>query len=89
VPVFAFELFAFLPYALKKLDFPLRQFATQVLLPQVPALLALWLYSEAVSSQWLVTAAWLPVLLVSVGGGTVLGLTWLASRRVSRHWQMA
>ncbi|MHC4878685.1 MAG: oligosaccharide flippase family protein [Planctomycetota bacterium] len=89
IPVFVVELFAFLPYALNKLNFPLRRFALQVLLPQVPALLALWLYSMAVSSQWAVTAAWVPVLLVSGGGGAVLGLTWLASRRATRHWQLA
>ena len=89
IPVFAVELFAFMPYALKKLDFPLRQFAAQVLLPQVPALLALWLYSLAVSSRWSIGAAWLPVLLVSGGGGAVLCLTWLASRRATRHWRIA
>ncbi len=89
IPVFVVELFAFLPYALKQLNFPIKQFALQILVPQLPALAALWLYSQAVSSRWTVSPAWLPVLLVSGGGGVVLCLTWLASRRASRHWQAA
>ena len=89
IPVFIVELFAFMPYALRKLNFPLRRFAVEVLLPQVPALLALWVYSEAVSSRWPIGAAWLPVLLVSGGGGFVLVLSWLLSRRATRRWQLA
>jgi O-antigen/teichoic acid export membrane protein len=82
IPVILVELGAFLPFALKRLQFPMRGFLRSVAVPQLPALLALWAYSALVVANFEITSSWLSVVSVTAGGGVVLGAAWLVTRRL-------
>jgi len=91
IPVVLFEAAVLMPFALSKLKFAPREFLHAIVLPQCLPLLLLWTYSLLVASCWAVPGTWGPVLLVAVGGGIVLGLTWLAGwkRQVRRSALMS
>jgi len=82
IPLFLVELFIMLPYAMKQVDMSWSFLMRRIILPQVPPLVALFGYSLLVSSNWTIAPSWIPVVLVSVGGGAVLGAVWL----VANEW---
>jgi len=84
IPIILVELTVMMPYALSKLGYRMPEFVRTVLTPQVLPLVALWGYSMFVSTTWPLGPGWIPVLLVSAGGGIVLGSTWLAVHAFNR-----
>lgn len=84
IPVATIELFILLPYALKAIDFQPAVFLRRVVTPQLAPLGALLVYSIFVWLNFQIDAAWLPVLVVSSGGGAVLGAVWAASQYASK-----
>lgn len=85
IPIVVVELGVLLPFALRRLQFPMAGFLRSVAMPQLPALLMLWAYSEFVVRNFSVTSSWLSVVAVSACGGGVLGATWLITRRLMQR----
>lgn len=83
IPVVLIELGLLLPYALRTLGLPLRRLWTDVVIPQLPPLAALALYSWAVSQQPWSHAGWPALIAITIGGGAVLGSAWLTVRQMT------
>jgi len=81
IPIVLVELAVVLPYSLRKLRFRMSVFLRDIVLPQVPPLLALTGYSLFVWKNIPLEAGWLPVLAVSAGGAAVLGAACLLTHR--------
>lgn len=80
IPIVLIELFAFLPYAISELKLSRRDVFNTVVVPQVPALLALLAYCELVSTLQ-IRDGWIPLLLISAcGGGVLLGTNYITLR---------
>lgn len=71
IPIVGFELFVFLPYAMKELKLNPRVLFRTCCSLQVPALLGLLCYCELVSRCPL-QPGWIPLLLITAGGGGIL-----------------
>lgn len=86
VPIVIVELGLLLPYVLRVLQ--LRPWDTLVatLRPQLFPLLLLVSYSAIVAVCWPIHTGWSRLMLVTAGGGTVLGIGWLAQVWWVRLW---
>jgi len=71
IPVVGVELFVFLPYAMKELRIGRRHLVSQIVAPQIPALLCLLAFCH-LADEYVTKPGWLPVLSVAAVGGVVL-----------------
>lgn len=87
VPLIFVELFILLPYVMKELHVSLRSVWHDVVAPQIPALVALWVFCE-IARPRIPAYGWIPLLSVTAGGGVVLigvrGLILLLERRAAQ-----
>lgn len=82
LPVVVIELGVFLPYALARLGLSLREAVSKILFPQVTALAALVAYAAAASAFHPGPFGWGGLILVSAGGGAILGtIRWFSYRQ--------
>jgi O-antigen/teichoic acid export membrane protein len=86
IPVLVVELGGILPYACRQLQFRLMPMTRGILTPQVLPLSALLAYCLWVETQFDIARGWEKLIVVTIGGGAVLGAVWgtgflLRSRR--------
>lgn len=89
IPLVLVSLGVLVPYACRKLEFSASEIVRMALGPQLIPLIGLLTYSVAISNYVVVPNGWLPLLVVSAGGGTVLGLCYLLGNRIQRTMQKA
>lgn len=82
IPAVVIEAGLLLPYALKTLGLSTKRLWSDVLWPQVPPLAALFAYSWAVAHQPWMVASWPELIGVTIGGGAILGVVWIAWRKL-------
>ncbi|MCA9054502.1 MAG: oligosaccharide flippase family protein, partial [Planctomycetaceae bacterium] len=86
IPALVCELGLLLPYASRKLHLGARPLLVETIIPQIPAVAALWVYCELVSArEW--PDGWASLIVITAGGGAVLlavrgGVYWLTRRSV-------
>ena len=78
IPLLVIELFVFLPYALKRLELAGTVVLRQIVGPQLPAILALFLFCEF-AQTFVSGTGWIPIFTVSFSGGCVLAVTRFAT----------
>lgn len=83
IPALVIELGLLLPYALRTFGLSFHRLWTQAILPQLPPLAVLGAYSWIVSQQPWSQSGWPALIGITLGGGAVLGGTWLIQRRVA------
>lgn len=81
IPAVVIELGILMPLAMRKLGVTMRGLWLSAVLPQLPPLGLLWAFSWFAAQQPWVHAGWPPLIGVSLTGGIVLGLAWLAVSR--------
>lgn len=87
IPMLVFELALLLPYAMRLLELGWRQVVRDILSPQVLPLVALLGYCLVVQFVSNPMTGWIPVLLVSAGGLSVVGTVWFMAYRFG--WNLA
>ncbi|WP_437202472.1 oligosaccharide flippase family protein [Planctomicrobium sp. SH664] len=85
IPLTVIELFILLPYAARPLGLTTGALWQKVVMPQVPALLALLCFCE-VADGFVPAEGWIPLLTVTGGGAAALLGTWALTRRLEQHW---
>ncbi|MEO1999691.1 MAG: hypothetical protein ABGZ17_30985, partial [Planctomycetaceae bacterium] len=88
IPVVVIELGLLVPHALRALQLELRDVVRHALGPQVLALGGLLVYSLTVQHLCPVDDNWLNLITISIGGGAVLGIGWLASSALERRYRL-
>jgi len=71
IPIVTIELFLLVPYTTRKLNLSLSRLIVHSVLPQLPALAALFAYSRAIAAMDL-PQTWNNLLGITAGGGAVL-----------------
>ncbi len=87
IPVVVIELGLLAPYALRTLQLEFRDLVRQALGPQILALSGLLAYSLLVDRLYPVDDTWLNLITITIGGGAVLGVGWLASSALERRYR--
>lgn len=82
IPVLVVELGLLLPYAIRTFQLPARRLWNEAVFPQIPALMMLALYSWIVAQQPWSGSGWPALIGTTLGGGAVLGATWLLQHKV-------
>lgn len=77
IPVIIFELGIILPLGLRQLDCSVRQVLRESIVPQLLPLAGLWIYSNQVALHFPNHHNWPALILITSGGGAVIGLAWL------------
>ena len=85
IPILLLDLCVLLPYGARQIGMPLPVLLHQVLGRQLPPLAALHLYSHFVSRLPL-HPEWSVLIVVTLGGGAVLGLAWGAQWLFTRRF---
>jgi peptidoglycan biosynthesis protein MviN/MurJ (putative lipid II flippase) len=85
IPAACCELGLLLPYVCRRIGLTVQQLAQESVLPQLPALAALWGYCVAVA-RIECPLSWFSLLAIAAGGGAVLlsvrgSLYWLTQRQ--------
>ena len=87
IPILLLDLCALLPYGARRIGMPLRSLLNEVVGKQLPPLAALLGYSHFVGGLPL-RPEWSVLILVTAGGGCVLGLVWGAQWLLTRRRSM-
>lgn len=72
IPILAIELFVFLPYAMRQMNIDSSMVWRSAIGMQIPALLALLLFCELGLAWTAGLVGWMPLLIVTFGGGVIL-----------------
>jgi O-antigen/teichoic acid export membrane protein len=86
IPLILIESAVLLPLAFRVTQVSFSQIIRHAIGPQLPALIALLVYSFVITEVVPQAIGWFYIYAVSAGGGTVLVLTWLASNRMIKHF---
>ncbi len=84
IPIILFELGIILPVGMKLLGIPLIRLLREGIVPYLLPLLALWVYSNQLATNYPDHHSWPALIAITCGGGAVLGIVWGAQLLLER-----